>query len=143
MTDTKPTNDGSFQRFWDKVTVPMSEGGMGGAIRRREVTFTISHELCEPGTFDEDIEVTLEGLNSKDELEALKGGSGGEAMGFEMAKKAIKKVGGYVLKSHEKGVFWEALGFSGRMVVANHFMAHCTGADAELLGKSLNGAELG
>ena len=134
---------GAFDAFMKRAAPSIAEGGSGQAMRRREASTVIDHRLCEPGMFDAPIRVTVSSLNSADELDALKSAGSQAAIGHVMAKASIRKLNGRALKSFEVDMLWEALGFAGRVSVANLFMSHCTGADEALLGKSLSGVEVG
>jgi len=142
---TPPTvfDPGAFDRFLDRVAPTIANGGAGAAMRRHEASAIIDHRLCEPGMFDAPFKVTVASLSSDDELAALKNATSQTTIGHIMAKASIRKMNERPLKSFEVDMLWEALGFAGRVAIANLFMKHCTGADEALLGKSLNGVEIG
>jgi hypothetical protein len=132
----------SFKQVVARQATSASSGDAPKTIRRRRATFTIDHELCEPGVFGEDFKVTVEGLSAAQELDALKSGSDGASMGFAMAKLSIREFNGRPLQGHEREMLWEWLGFAGRTAVTSEYMKHCTGVgDGASLGKSL-GVEL-
>jgi hypothetical protein len=139
----EPTFTADFKSILGKLSSKASEGGAPKNIRRRLVTFVLDHELCEPGAFEEDFKLTLEGLSSGAELDALKESGEGTSMGFALAKRSIKQFNGKALRKHEVEVLWDLLGFAGRLATVDKFMEHCTGVgDGASLGKSL-GVELG
>lgn len=133
----------AFDLFMKRAAPTIADGGSGQALRRREASTVIDHRICEPGLFDAPFRVTVSSLNSADELAALKSADSQAAIGHVMAKASIRKLNDRPLKSFEVDMLWEALGFAGRVAVANLFMKHCTGADDALLGKSLSGVEVG
>ena len=134
---------GAFDDFLNRVSTVVSDGGAPKTIRRRMATVTIDHRLCEPGLFEEPFQLTVEGLSSDDELAALNSSSDGQSIAFNMTLKSIREFNGRKLKKHEVQVLWEALGLAGRIAVLNAFMRHCTGADEDLLGKSLSAVVVG
>jgi len=136
-------NPDALSAFMNRAAPTVSQGGTGQALRRREATVVVDHRLCEPGYFDEPFKLGVHSLNSADELEALKAGGTETALGHLLAKKSIRTLNGRPMKSYEVDTLWEVLGTAGRMVVVNTFMAHCTGQDDLLLGKSLASVEVG
>ncbi len=135
----------AFDAFIERRTAKASDGGPPPALKRRQATVTIQHDICEPGAFDAPFELTLEGLSPKDELEAMgaAGDKGGAGMAFLMAKRSVKAFAGRPLRNWEVDLLWESLGFAGRAAVSSAFMEHCTGVQNEAsLGNSL-GVEIG
>lgn len=120
-----------------KFATKMSDGGAPKKITRRAGTVTVPLTVCEPDTFDEDPVITLEGLSAQAEFEAMKVASDGASAGFAMAKLSMKELNGTIMKSRQRDLVWECLGFGGRAIVVNGYLTQCTGAGAADLGKSL------
>ena len=138
-----PVADDTMSRLMQKLTVKASDGVAPKGIRRRTADVPIDPALCEPDTFDAPFTVGIESLPPAMEMAAMKEGGDGVTIGLALAKRALRTVDGRPLKKVEIDVLWDALGFQGRLVVCNAYLAHCTGvADGGALGKSL-GIEVG
>lgn len=138
----KATTKGTMTTLMERVSGKLSEG-QGKKIRRREATFTIKKELCEPDAFENDIEVFISGLSSKEEEEALGSAGNGASSVFAMAKASIRTVDGEPVRREARNVLWDVLGFAGRTVVVNHFAQHVLGVGNEEDGDGPLSASLG
>jgi hypothetical protein len=127
----------AWKKALEIAAPPISAGGTGQALRRREADVVIEHQLCEPGYFTAPFKVGLRALSSDDELAALKQATNEMSVGHFMAKRSIVALNDQPLQGHERDLLWEILGSAGRTAVINAFSKHCTGMDGELLGKSL------
>jgi hypothetical protein len=159
-------------RAFDAVLARISGSASGGdihrSLRRRLTNVVIDHGLCREGTFTAPFKLSMMELGSDQELRALtKLGkftsvttedldvesdelpesedavSSGQALGMVLAREAIYSVNDHRLAPHEKALLWEILGFGGRLVCGLTFIAHGTGMDPDLVGKSLNSVEVG
>jgi len=135
---TKPAPSiGALAALDAKFSTKMSDGGAPKKITRRTGTVQVPLSVCEPDTFDEDPVIGLEGLSAQAEFEAMKSASDGASAGYGMAKLAIRTLNGAPMKSRQRDLVWECLGFGGRAIVVNGYLTQCTGAGAADLGKSL------
>lgn len=137
--ETEPNRDPQyFDQVFQSSTQRMSEGGHRG-LPRRCVSFVVDSAACEPGTFGEDFEITLQSLNSAQELDAARNaGSDPITMGYNLAKAALHSVNGRALSKGKGEVdfLWEALGQGGRQIVANMFAETLGTASAQKKAKA-------
>jgi len=129
----------AFDRLFDKLSKPASAGETPEPMRKRRAKFVVGKSVVRPGTFDSDIQLTLEELNSNDEEEVLATlvTSSPASMSIALAKKALVEVNGRRLQPHEIDIVWDAISFGGRTAAGNIYLAHCSGADEATLGNSL------
>lgn len=114
----------AFDEVWARMSSRMSAGGGPKGIMRRRLSFIVDHELCEPGTFGEDFELTIMSLSSGQEMAAAREAGGDPmTMAFELAQRSICEINGRPL-SRGKGeveMLWEWIGSPGRNLVATMF----------------------
>lgn len=133
----------ALKRAYEKATSESGGKGLSG-LPSKKITFVIDHNACRPGVFDADFKVTLESLNSNQELAAAKESKGDStAMAFIMAKKSMSHVDGVKIDSAvgEDEFLWEALDQSGRMLVVSMFAKVGT-PDDESAGKAEGSLEV-
>lgn len=158
----------AFDAMLSRVSGSASSGDIHRSLRRRFVNVVIDHRLCRQDTFMAPIKVSLMELDSDQELRALsklkqyvsqdelakseeseelpdseEAMSSTQALGMVLAREALHSVNGRNLASHEKAFLWEVLGFGGRLVCGMTFVAHGTGMDGDLVGKSIGSVEVG
>lgn len=134
MAGKKKTLSEAFERS----TKPLSDGRKP-EVPRREITFTMDHTLCAPGTFEEDFEVTLRALTSGEELAAARTSKGDvTVMALEMAKRSVYAVDGEPLDRGrgQDEWFWSVIGSGGRQLVTALF-AHVGTPGEAALGKAM------
>lgn len=118
------SDTGLFDEVLARVAPRMSAGGGMKGLMRRRLSFVVDHEMCEPGTFGEDFEVTITGLSSGQEMAAARA-AGGDAMvmAFELAQRSLCEINSRPLSrgKGEQETLWEWLGSGGRNLVATMF----------------------
>ena len=95
----------------------------------RRVTIKVPAEMCNPGVFDADFTVTIEGLTAKIELQAMTKAKGDMlSMAYWFAYFGIAEVDGVPLNEAEgeREWFWEALG-PARQMILGAYAAGCMG----------------
>lgn len=114
----------AFDEVWNRMSSRFSAGATPQGIMRRRLSFVVDHELCEPGTFGEDFELTITSLSSAQEMAAAREADGDPmSMAFGLAQRSICSINGRAL-SRGKGeveMLWEWLGSPGRNLVATMF----------------------
>lgn len=98
-----------------------TERGGTTTLRRRRMMFTVAHDVCDVGAFDEDFELVLESPSTEVELAAIKK-YGQENPGYiphEMCRLCIVEVDGQRVSDTDltRDALWEALGSKGRALV--------------------------
>ena len=91
---------------------------------RRRVTFTMPAEVCAPGIFDEDFDLTLESLTSAQELEGARKARGdSNVLAMIFTRTSIVGFNGTPLNVSEGQLdwLWEAIGGAGRQIVMGVF----------------------
>lgn len=133
-----PRAKGALKAAMRKNTGGNTLGNVRG-LPRRKVTFTISKDICAPGVFDDDFELTLVAPSSEDELRCARQTQGNASeFGMLLARNSLFAVNGEPVDhaNLEHEWLWEALGNGGRNVVVGMFGQYCT-ADAASQGKAL------
>jgi len=166
-------NPGAFDAALARNSGAASSGDIHRTLRRRFVSLVIEPDLCRPDTFAEPFKLALMELDSDQELRALarlgrfvipgkdneSDGDGdgdgdelpeseeatqaGQALALALAREAIYSINDRKLAPHEKPIVWEMLGMGGRLAAGTVFIAHGTGMDPDLLGKSIASVEIG
>jgi len=115
----------------------------GEIIKRRRVTFDVDGAQCEPGMFVNEagdyvtFKITLESLNSAQEVAALRGIKDGAQAPMLMAKHTLVELNGKKLEEAERDFVWECLGMGGRQVCFAAFQLSLGAAAEAGLGKYL------
>ena len=114
----------AFDEVWQRLTTRMSKGDAPKGIMRRRMSFVVDADMCEPGTFGEDFELTITSLSPGQEMAAAREAQGDAmAMAFELAQRSLLQINGRPL-SRGKGeveMLWEWIGSAGRNLVASMF----------------------
>lgn len=132
-----PPNPDALAQLEAKFTAKASEGGKPRGIRRRTCEVPITPDMCEPDTITEPVMIGLEGLSSKQEMEALKAASDGLSMGYEMARLSMRTMNGAMMRNHQRAFVWEILSLGGRTALVSAYLSQCCGVVQGGLGNSL------
>lgn len=131
----KTYSAGALSALEARFSTKASAGGGDKKIKRRTAEVEIPKSICEPGAFDEDILVGIEGLSSAEELESYRKATDGTVAGLEMARRSLRTLNRQPMRSHQRDLLWEVLGMAGRAFVMNAYMTECSGAASADLGK--------
>ena len=124
--------------------MPTGKGALnpGEIVKRRTVTFDVDGVDCEPDMFVNEsgeyvtFKLTLQSLNSAQEIEAMRGLRDAAAAPMAMTKVALHAINGQVLDENRRNFFWEALGAGGRQIAYLAFQSLGAASEAAL-GKYL------
>jgi len=134
----KPKLRGALRAAMSRNTEGNTLGNVRG-LPRRKATFTIDKDVCAPGVFDDDIDVTLISINSDMELKAIRDCKGDPtSLAFLLARASVYAINGEPVNDAEgeREWLWEALGNGGRAILVGMFGQFGT-ADAESQGKAM------
>lgn len=131
------------------LAVGMSRTGGDSLSTRKEMpkaraTVTIPADACLPGLFDDDFELTLRSLDSKEDLKAMaKAGENVASLPFWYAFYSMEAVNGEPIIDGEaqREWLWEALG-SARQIVIGTYASSILPARGSL-GKAIAGIRVG
>lgn len=141
------SKDDKRSDLMDRLTerlLPKGAAAMRGGeiIKRREITFDLDGVECEPGVFTDEegnyitFQVTLRGLTSAQELEAMRGVKDGTEAPLRMCKLALCAINGKPIERDRLDFWWEALGSGGRQICFMAFQSLGAASEAAM-GKYL------
>jgi hypothetical protein len=112
-------------RVFERVTTTGAAAltGKGELIKRRRVSFMLDGASCSPDVYcDEDgnyldFRVTVQSLNSREEVEAIQGVTDAGQVPFMLAKASLCRINGKPIAADRKDFHWEAFGQGGRQLV--------------------------
>jgi len=107
-----------------KRNLPSGQEALKGGelVKRRKVTFDLDGVDCAPDVFMNEVgeyitfSVTLQSLNSAQEMEALRGVRDASQAPLAMAKLSLFALNGQPVLDAERDYWWECLGPGGRQI---------------------------
>lgn len=133
---------GVADRVFDRLTKRGAAALGGGEIIGRKVRkFILDGQSCAPDFFVDpdtgdyfDVEVTMRGLSSSEEIAALNGVTDAGQVPYLLTRASFYALNGKVVPEDRKDFFWEGFGMQGRQLCLMAFQ-HIGSASGAAVGK--------
>ena len=117
--EPKRRDPSALQRAYERGTAADGDALRASSpVPRKSITFVMDlSEQC-PGAFDDDeVEVTLQALTSKEEVAAVRGVLDALEVVHKMARASVHLINGAPCVGAQLDWFWEIIGTGGRSLV--------------------------
>ncbi len=139
---TPPRDAGLADRVFERLTKRGAAALNGGEIIGRKVRkFILDGQSCAPDFFVNpdsgdyfDVEVTMRGLTSSEEIAALNGVTDAGQVPYLLARASFYALNGKPIPEERKDFFWEGFGMQGRQLCMMAF-SHVGSASGAAVGK--------
>ena len=138
----RPSDGEIADRVFQRLTKRGAAALAGGEIIGRKVRkFILDGQSCAPDFFVDpdtgeyfDVEITMRGLNSTEEIHALNGVTDAGQVPYLLARASFYAISGKPILEERKDFFWEGFGMQGRQLCLMAFQ-HVGSASGQAVGK--------